>query len=258
MTKPSPDMTLDAIRREIDTLDDQILNLLEHRFAATRRVKESKARDGSINSSPFRPSREAEMLRRLVGRSGAAMSPDVLVRIWRVILSASTQLQAPVTLHLDVELGGDLDTRLLISQHFCGMSVALHSSPSHALAALQTSQGDLAVLSTTGNWALGYLPETKGAAQVIGTLPAVSRGSQPRLLVFGHAVPQETGDDETLVLSPGPLPELASALWQAVSGRFTLSSLPGFLTEKDSVLDSVLRRGGACVAGRCPRPIKVS
>lgn len=258
MIKPSLDMTLDAIRREIDVLDDRLLDLLEHRFAATRRVKETKASDGSINSSPFRPSREATMLRRLIGRSGAAVPPDVLVRLWRVILSASTQLQAPVTLHLDVALGGDLDTRLLIGQHFCGMPVALHSSPSHALAALQTSQGDLAVLCTTGDWASGYLSGPKGSAQVIGTLPAISSGSHPRLLVFGHAVPQETGDDETLVLSPSPAPEFASALWQAAAGRFTLSSLPGFLSEKDPLLDSVLRLGGACVAGRCPRPIKVS
>lgn len=87
MTAPSPDTTLDAIRREIDAIDDQLLDLLERRFSATRRVKATKAGDGSITSSPFRPAREAVMLRRLLARAGAALPPDVLIRLWRVILS---------------------------------------------------------------------------------------------------------------------------------------------------------------------------
>ena len=67
MTAHTPDNALDAIRREIDVIDDQVLDLLERRFAATRRVKATKASDGSIASSPFRPAREAAMLRRFGG-----------------------------------------------------------------------------------------------------------------------------------------------------------------------------------------------
>lgn len=91
MSTLSPENTLDAIRREIDSIDDQILDLLERRFAATGRVKATKAGDGSIASSPLRPAREAAMLRRLIGKRGGAVSPELLVRLWRVILSASTQ-----------------------------------------------------------------------------------------------------------------------------------------------------------------------
>ena len=43
MTAATPDKSLDAIRREIDSIDDQILGLLMRRFAATARVKASKA-----------------------------------------------------------------------------------------------------------------------------------------------------------------------------------------------------------------------
>jgi chorismate mutase len=129
MTAHTPDTALDAIRREIDVIDDQVLDLLERRFAATRRVKATKASDGSIASSPLRPAREAALLRRLIARGGAAVSPDIVVRLWRVILSASTQLQAHVTLHLDEALGRDLGTRLLIGEHFCAMQVHLYMLP---------------------------------------------------------------------------------------------------------------------------------
>jgi hypothetical protein len=198
------------------------------------------------------------MLRRLIARGGAAVSPDIVVRLWRVILSASTQLQAHVTLHLDEALGRDLGTRLLIGEHFCAMQVHLHPSPSRALDALRTSRGDLAIVDTTSDWAQDFSPEDRGSARVIGTLPAISGGSQPTLLVFGHAEPQESGDDETLVLSRGEPPNLPSALWQAVAGRFTLTGLPGFLSDSALLRDPMSRLPGACIAGRCPRPFKVS
>lgn len=259
MTAHSPDTTLDAIRREIDSIDDQILDLLKRRFAATGRVKASKASDGSIASSPFRPAREAVMLRRLLGRAGTAIPPDVLVRFWRVILSASTQFQAPVTLHLDKGVGGDLVTRLSVAQHFCGMKVELHQSPANAIEALRTLGGDLAILDCRLDWAPSLLTARDNSVRVIGTLPAISDGGPPQLLVFGHAEPQESGEDETLVLSPGKTPLPSSALWHLAAGRFTLTSFRGFLGDEDpSISDFLCRLPGARIIGCCPRPMKVS
>lgn len=258
MTAPSPDITLDAIRREIDSIDDQILDLLKRRFEATGRVKATKANDGSIAASPFRPAREAVMLRRLVAQAGSVPS-DVLLRLWRVILSASTQFQAPVTLHLDAVTGSELDAMLLISQHFCGMKVKLHGSPASALLALQTSRGDLAILDCGSDWARDFWPLKTESARVIGTLPVISDGRQPRLLVFGHAEPQASGDDETLILSPGTTLKPPAALWQAATGGFTLTSLPGFLSIEDSTLSEFISHlPGARIAGYCPRPMKAS
>lgn len=259
MTAPPPDKTLEAIRREIDSIDDEILQLLERRIAATGRVKATKTHDGSIAASPFRPAREAMMLRRLIGRAGGAVPPDVLVRLWRVILSASAQLQAPVTLHLDKELGHDPVSRLIIGQHFCGMTVAVHGSAAGAVDALRTAQGDVAILGIGSDWADAFSPGAKGSPSVIGTLPVLSGGSLPQFLVFGHAEPQASGDDETLILCPQGASLPFPVLWQAVSGRFTLASLPGFLGGEDPLLhDHLARSPGASVAGRCPRPIKVS
>lgn len=66
MTFDSPDTSLDAIRREIDAIDDDILLFLMQRFAATEKVKATKSHDGSIASSPFRPAREAAVMQRLI------------------------------------------------------------------------------------------------------------------------------------------------------------------------------------------------
>lgn len=259
MTALSPDTMLDAIRREIDLIDDQILDLLVRRFAATGRVRATKASDGSIAASPFRPAREAAMLRRLMGRNDAAVPPELLVRLWRVILSASTQSQAPITLHVDGLLGRDPETRLLIGQHFCDMRVEFHDGPCLALDTLHGRRGDLAVIATGSDWAEGFGEAGPNGATVIGTLPVLSGGTQPQFLIFGHAEPQASGDDETLIVSSGAAPELPAALWQADAGRCTLTSLPGFLDGGHPLLRDVLARlPGARIAGRYPRPIKVT
>lgn len=259
MTAPSPDTTLEAIRREIDSIDDEILQLLGRRFVATGRVKATKTHDGSIAASPFRPAREAAMLRRLIGQAGAAVSPDMLVRLWRVILSASTQNQAPVTIHLDAALGHDPATRLMIGQHFSGMAVDVHATPARAMSALRSAPGDVAILGTASDWAEAFMQVEKTSPAVIGTLPVLSSdGRPPPFLVFGHAEPQVSGDDETLILCPADGAVPSPVLWQAVSGRFTLVSLPGFRSSDDPLLREYLARSpGATVAGRCPRPIKV-
>jgi len=258
MTASSPDTTLDAIRREIDLIDDQILDLLTRRFAATGRVKATKASDGSIAASPFRPAREAAMLRRLIAKAGDKLPPETLVRLWRVILSASTQSQASVTVHVAEALGQDLAMRLLIAQHFCGMAVEVHRAPSEVLAALRTRQGDLGLIAPASDWAAGFSPDEPGSPRVIGSLPVTAGGGRPKLLVFGHAPAQESGDDETLVISPKVLGNVPSALWQAEAGPFALISLPGFLRRDDPSLRDVLARApGAAVAGCYPRPIKV-
>lgn len=81
-------LSLDDIRREIDGIDDAIFDLLIRRFEAMARVRAKKSGDGSIATSPFRPAREAAMLRRLLTRNGRRLPPELLVRLWRVILSA--------------------------------------------------------------------------------------------------------------------------------------------------------------------------
>lgn len=248
----TPDISLDAIRREIDSIDDQILRLLMQRGAATAKVKATKAHDGSIAASPFRPAREAAMMHRLIGEAGPSLAPEFLVRLWRVILSGSIQSQAPVTLHMDAALGHDLATRLLVAQHFCGMAVELHGSPSAALDAVGRAHGDLALIAPSSDWASGFAAGRAAGAQVIVTLPVIAGSSQPQLLVFGHAAPQPSGDDETLLLYPAEKPILDTWLWQAHSGTATLAGVSGFLDGPPSL------QPGVRIAGRYPRPIKVS
>src|SRR5260221_9018115 len=120
------DQSLDAIRRAMDEIDDAILGLLVRRVEASGRVKGQKSQSGSLSSSPIRPAREASILRRLIRRGGASVPPELLVRLWRVILSSSTLAQAPLTLHISPKLSSKFPLPLRLRDQFRPMPVEEH------------------------------------------------------------------------------------------------------------------------------------
>ena len=84
---------LEALRREIDALDTQIVELLSRRAGVSRQVGELKQGDGR---AVYTPVREAQLLDRLTRLRGDALRPDHLRSIYREILSASRDLQRPL------------------------------------------------------------------------------------------------------------------------------------------------------------------
>ncbi|MGB7206647.1 MAG: chorismate mutase, partial [Anderseniella sp.] len=87
---------LDEIRQEIDDLDSRIVDLLIARFAASDRVRQAKASGPQSASTPYRPGREAIIVRRLMELADGRVPPEVIERVWRTIISSSVLAQAPV------------------------------------------------------------------------------------------------------------------------------------------------------------------
>src|SRR5258706_11684125 len=82
---------LNGLRRRLDEIDDKLQDLLIGRAKIVSLVAASK-RDG--NQPAFQPAREAEIIRRLVGRHRGAFPVATLVRMWREMLAATVRLQS--------------------------------------------------------------------------------------------------------------------------------------------------------------------
>ncbi|UUR08359.1 3-deoxy-7-phosphoheptulonate synthase [Sphingomonas glaciei] len=82
---------LDVLRKDIDWIDDQILDLLEQRYAVVKKVAWAKNRDAE-QALALRPAREAAILDRLTARAIHVPQADV-AHIWRSILSLSSHHQ---------------------------------------------------------------------------------------------------------------------------------------------------------------------
>jgi chorismate mutase/prephenate dehydratase len=82
--------SIPALRRQIDRVDDQLLQLLNRRAELALAIAEQKARS---NSGVYAPAREKGVLARLARASGGPL-PESLVRaIFREIISASRSLE---------------------------------------------------------------------------------------------------------------------------------------------------------------------
>jgi chorismate mutase-like protein len=81
---------LDDIRKKIDSLDNQIHDLLMERADLIMGVTEEKKKN---NIPVVQPAREAVMIRRLLGRHRGPLPEAAIVGIWRELVGAVSLLQ---------------------------------------------------------------------------------------------------------------------------------------------------------------------
>jgi isochorismate pyruvate lyase len=81
MTESLP--TMQAVRAEIDAIDDELVALLERRMRAIRRASELKQRPEDARV-PWRVEEVAQRVREAAQRAG--FDPDAAERIWRAMM----------------------------------------------------------------------------------------------------------------------------------------------------------------------------
>ena len=83
-------MNLDDIRKHIDEIDGQLLDLLSDRADLVHQVGEVKKRDGL---QIYAPEREEALLRRLIERNKGRLPEKSIRAIYREIMSAALALE---------------------------------------------------------------------------------------------------------------------------------------------------------------------
>jgi chorismate mutase / prephenate dehydratase len=256
-------MSLDEVRREIDAIDDGMIELLARRFRLVDHVKALKQTGGSA-ASPLRPAREATVLRRLLANGGAAgINPELLVRLWPAIFCDASLRQQPVTIHVSKRLSQTIGNRLRIRDYFPLMQVEECRDESEALIQIDAVPTDICIVECDAPWIAPLIQGKGGKARVLASLPVLGESPEPNLLVIGHTLSEATLHDETLVLTQGGLPREFSLkpLWEVKNGDYRLSALPGFLSEKENPLMGLMRANGKIglkVIGRYPSAMKLT
>lgn len=87
---------LSVVRNEIDSLDAQLLALLNQRAGCAQKVGEIKARHGDAGFV-YRPEREAQVLRRLQELNAGPLSNESITRLFREVMSACLALEHPLS-----------------------------------------------------------------------------------------------------------------------------------------------------------------
>jgi chorismate mutase/prephenate dehydratase len=95
--KPSGKLDLNDIRRQIDSVDAQLLKLISERAHIAQRVGDSKRSSGEgATVDYYRPEREAEVLRSVIANNPGPLRNEEVVRLFREIMSACLAQQEPL------------------------------------------------------------------------------------------------------------------------------------------------------------------
>lgn len=203
-TTPAADPALQALRAEIDALDDAMHDLLMRRAAVVARMAASRAKTGA--GSPLRPGREAAVLRRLLGRHSGALSRGAVVRIWRHIFMAHTAIQGAFT--AAVAASGEAAPTLALAREHFGTATPLTSfaSPAQALAALSAGKASVAVLPAPAGEGEGAWWQSLEAPRlsVVARLPFVADAANADAALVVAPVPADaSGEDRSLLRLEG-------------------------------------------------------
>lgn len=270
-----PNSALQALRQEIDGLDNQIHDLIMARAALVKKIGAAKGLDTSRIA--MRPGREAMVVRRLLARHSGPLPPAVVARIWREMIGAFCRLQGPMALAV---LAPDKSVGYcdMARRHFgSSLPLSLHRSATQVLETLAKVNGGVAVMPWPSDGeAAPWWPQLATAEQapsVIARLPFAPAGEGRfetlSALVVGETAPEPSGDDETLfvatLLEPNSRGRVldcftkAGFQCQAVAmhpqrdGRaLHLISVSGFIECDDPRLAAVIAASGSAI-GRIKR-----
>ncbi len=195
---------LEGLRRRLDEIDDKLQDLLIDRAQIVSQVAASK-KDG--NRPAYQPAREAEIIRRLVGRHRGAFPVATLVRMWREMLAATVRLQSPfsVAVFAPADRPGFWD---LARDHYgSNTPISAYETVNQVIRAVGSGTNSVGVLPlpNTGEpdpWWPHLLSTDDDAPRVVARLPFGARGNaraDTDALAIGCGGQEESGLDRTLL-----------------------------------------------------------
>jgi len=258
--------SLEALRRDIDALDDQIVDLLMERCAIVDRIADAK-RGGPI----LRPGREAMILRRLVARWQGRLAKRTLVRMWRELLAGVVSTQGPFALAIWMPERGAGYLEVARNQYGAYTPATTHQSASQVVREVTSGTATVGVLplprwEDDNPWWTQILSTSPDTPHIVARLPITGPGPLGiEALVIARMPPEATDDDRSVIaveternisrsafteaLSAAGLPP--RAVWDSrpagEDARFHLVEVVGFVAPDDGRLAAL--RGGTDTGG---------
>ena len=215
----SPPSDLANRRAEIDKFDREIHRLLTERAKVVYGVMRAKAAATAAGemTPPFRPGREAEVLRGLVKRHSGEFPAASLLQIWREIVSGATRMQAVQQIAV---LAGDPTLGVLARDHFgVGAEYRTTDTVADALRLVADMQAAAAVMPMAAagdakQWWCGLICDGRpeGAPKIVARLPFFQAGAPGQAIVLSPFPADPSSDDRTvlgLTLAPNGAPDAA-------------------------------------------------
>lgn len=203
--------SLAEVRKRIDSIDDRLHDLLMERAALVRYVDEAKTESGAPT---YRPGREADILRRLLGRHDGEFPLGPLMLIWRQIISASLGLQERFVVAVYAAEESDACQEVAEIHFGADAPVSIHQTVAGVFNEVTHGNASAGILPFPAQgedapwWPrlvrYGGAPEGGKGPSIVARLPFVPTqrhsGSRHDSLVIAMQEPQPSARDRSVVL----------------------------------------------------------
>lgn len=200
---------LDALRGEIDRIDDEIHELLQRRSAKAAEIAEAKR---GTSDAVMQPGREAEVLRRVLERHRGPLPRSVVACIWREMIAAMVRLQGQLKVAVCAPQTSVGYWDLARAHYGLSTPMTLHRSANVVLRAVAERDGTVGLLplpqeDDADPWWPQLVSERESTPRVIARLPFVSLGDgrfeEVSALVVATCETERTGADISLLAAAG-------------------------------------------------------
>jgi chorismate mutase/prephenate dehydratase len=248
-----PVAPIEAVRAQMDALDDQILDLARQRTALADQIAAAKGPDGGI---PLRPAREVRLLRRLIASAGPGLDNDLVFEMWRALIAANIRRQGAI--EVAVASAGDIVRPFdLARRHFGGATRLFKALDARdALNKACDQKNVVAVLPWPTGGGVGMwwpiLAESRfHNLSIVAALPLRGAGDPEAALVAAGVALEPAEQDKTFGLAFDPHYRAARALNEAaLKGReaarvreTVLIEIDGFVARDDGRIGHAMRAG---------------
>ena len=170
--------SLDAVRHEIDEIDDTIQDLIIRRTELVERVRRIK-HDWRVK---IQPSREAEILYRLIERHRGAFPKRELSAIWRQLIIATLSFEGPFSAAVYMPAADSGYWDLARDQYGTFTKMTRHGSVRSVIEAVNRQQATVGVLplphqDDTDPWWRHLVSSDPDAPKIIARLPFAGPGN---------------------------------------------------------------------------------
>lgn len=191
---------LQKIRKEIDAIDSQIIDLLKKRIGFVEEVGRIKAKSAKTGMSFIRSGREASMLRDLTKKIDNKFPPAAIASIWRMIISTSLNTEHP--LNIAAYTSSDENCYWLAREYY-GSFIDIKKDTSAENIIKNVASGEVSVgVLPIENSSWWVRPDNeKNNIYIFAKIPFIEQKRAPQSPVFAIAnvIPEQTEDDVSVI-----------------------------------------------------------
>jgi len=227
---------IDKLRKQIDKIDFQILDLLKKRSKIAENIGKEKK-----SNNLFRPERQASILRNILKKNGNNLNPSYILSLWRSIFLSQIDVQGGIKLILSNNIANSY-IKTIYDYFSHDIEISIMNNTSKALEKVHNGKNILTILPYPSNdkGAIWWTNKRLEKLYAIAALPFfLKKKKTPSLIIVSKYKPIIEKDSYFLYISKYLIKD-KNMILESKSNKYYLYRSNNMLDNSDLKLFGIL------------------